>query len=209
VGDLGHVKVFEIDLPVTPSGASIKESYAVLEVEEPTPYALTEEHTASLAQSLPNGRILFSQNSHTTPNDVWLLSGLDKPNKPLGLKQISHFAEAHLQELGPSSAEEFWFEGANGVQVHGFALKPKGWEEGKKKAYPAVLLIHGGPQSAWEDAWSTRWNPNGEHLVLGATIPFIQAFGSLCSSRLLYHLYQPQWFNDLWARSVMLMRERN
>jgi dipeptidyl aminopeptidase/acylaminoacyl peptidase len=21
------------------------------------------------------------------------------------------------------------------------------------------LLIHGGPQSAWEDNWSTRWNP--------------------------------------------------
>ena len=53
------------------------------------------------------------------------------------------------------------------MQVHGFALKPKGWEEGKKKAYPAVLLIHGGPQGAWEDAWSTRWNPNGRHIAYG------------------------------------------
>ncbi|KAG9094444.1 hypothetical protein FRC07_011302, partial [Ceratobasidium sp. 392] len=30
-------------------------------------------------------------------------------------------------------------------------------KEGKK--WPAVLLIHGGPQGAWEDSWSTRWNP--------------------------------------------------
>lgn len=138
----------------------------MLEVEEPTPYSLTIQHTASLPQSLPNGRILFTQNSLTTPNDIWLLSGLDKPNEPLKLKQVSHFAVTHLQGLGLSSAEEFWFEGANGTKVHGFALKPKGWKEGKKKGYPAVLLIHGGPQGAWEDAWSTRWNPNGKHLAL-------------------------------------------
>ena len=166
MGDLGHVKIFYVDLPVTPSGASINGGYAVLEVEEPTPYSLTIQHTASLPQSLPNGRILFTQNSLTTPNDIWLLSGLDKPNEPLKLKQVSHFAVTHLQGLGLSSAEEFWFEGANGTKVHGFALKPKGWKEGKKKGYPAVLLIHGGPQGAWEDAWSTRWNPNGKHLAL-------------------------------------------
>lgn len=165
MGDLGHDKVFWVELPATPSGASIKGGYAVLEVEETIPYALTGQHAASLAQSLPNGRLLFTQNSLTTPNNLWLLSGLDRPNEPLKLKQISHFAETHLQGLGLSSAEEFWFEGAKGAQVHGFALKPKGWEEGKKKAYPAVLLIHGGPQGAWEDAWSTRWNPNGMYLV--------------------------------------------
>ena len=28
------------------------------------------------------------------------------------------------------------------------------------KKYPVVFLIHGGPQGAWEDAWSTRWNPS-------------------------------------------------
>jgi dipeptidyl aminopeptidase/acylaminoacyl peptidase len=167
VGDLGHNKVFCVELPATPSGASTKGGYAVLEVEEPLPYALTGQHTASLAQSLPNGRLLFTQNSLTTPNNLWLLSRLDRPNEPLKLKQISYFAETHLQEMSLSSAEEFWFEGAKGVQVHGFALKPRGWEEGKKKAYPAVLLIHGGPQSAWEDAWSTRWNPNGRRLVWG------------------------------------------
>ena len=28
------------------------------------------------------------------------------------------------------------------------------------KKYPVVFLIHGGPQGAWEDAWSSRWNPS-------------------------------------------------
>ncbi len=28
-----------------------------------------------------------------------------------------------------------------------------------KKKYPVKFLIHGGPQGAWGDAWSYRWNP--------------------------------------------------
>jgi dipeptidyl aminopeptidase/acylaminoacyl peptidase len=56
--------------------------------------------------------------------------------------------------------EEIWFEGAEGVQIHGWVVKPYGWKTGDKaKTWPALLLIHGGPQGAWEDQWSTRWNP--------------------------------------------------
>lgn len=29
----------------------------------------------------------------------------------------------------------------------------------KTKKYPLAFLIHGGPQGAWADSWSTRWNP--------------------------------------------------
>ena len=35
-------------------------------------------------------------------------------------------------------------------------LKPPGFDA--KKKWPVVYLIHGGPQGAWEDAWSFRWN---------------------------------------------------
>ena len=35
-------------------------------------------------------------------------------------------------------------------------LKPPGFDPSRK--YPAVFLI-GGPQGAWDDAWSSRWNP--------------------------------------------------
>ncbi|THW85630.1 alpha/beta-hydrolase [Aureobasidium pullulans] len=41
--------------------------------------------------------------------------------------------------------------------VHSWVYKPSNFEEGKK--YPLALLIHGGPQGAWGDSWSTRWNP--------------------------------------------------
>jgi dipeptidyl aminopeptidase/acylaminoacyl peptidase len=36
-------------------------------------------------------------------------------------------------------------------------LKPPGFDPSKK--WPLAYLVHGGPQSAWNDGWSFRWNP--------------------------------------------------
>jgi dipeptidyl aminopeptidase/acylaminoacyl peptidase len=134
-------------------------------VEDPDPVALTEIHAASNARVLSGGRILFTASSLISPNNAFLLSGLDDPDKPLDLKQMTYFGADKLENKGLDPGEEFWFTGAENIQVHGFALKPKGWKIGQKKKYPAVLLIHGGPQGAWEDSWSTRWNPNGKFSV--------------------------------------------
>lgn len=114
-----------------------------------------------MAQYLPNGRVLFTSSSLTSPNNAFVISGLDNPEQPLKLKQVTHYGEEELEGKGLDPGEGFWFTGAQDIEVHGFSLKPKGWEMGKVKKYPAVLLIHGGPQGAWEDSWSTRWNPNG------------------------------------------------
>lgn len=54
-------------------------------------------------------------------------------------------------------AEELEWTGAVGKRIHGFVLKPRNFDPNKK--YPLLVLIHGGPQSAWNDAWSYRWNP--------------------------------------------------
>ncbi|HYU46249.1 MAG TPA: prolyl oligopeptidase family serine peptidase, partial [Terriglobales bacterium] len=53
--------------------------------------------------------------------------------------------------------EDFWFRGAKGDPVQGFLVKPPNFDAGKK--YPVTFLIHGGPQGAWGDDWSYRWNP--------------------------------------------------
>ena len=41
--------------------------------------------------------------------------------------------------------------------VEGFLIRPPNFDESQK--YPVKFLIHGGPQGAWGDAWSYRWNP--------------------------------------------------
>jgi len=55
-----------------------------------------------------------------------------------------------------SPLEPFWFTGARGDKVEGFLVKPPNFDPSKK--YPLKFIMHGGPQTAWGDAWSYRWN---------------------------------------------------
>ena len=49
------------------------------------------------------------------------------------------------------------FEGAGATRVQAWVVKPGDFREGQR--YPLMYWVHGGPQSAWNDAWSYRWNP--------------------------------------------------
>jgi dipeptidyl aminopeptidase/acylaminoacyl peptidase len=73
------------------------------------------------------------------------------------LHQLTHLNEALLGQLDMSPMEPFWFSAADGTKLEGFLVKPPGFDPAKK--YPAKFLIHGGPQGAWDDSWSYRWNP--------------------------------------------------
>jgi acetyl esterase/lipase len=62
-----------------------------------------------------------------------------------------------LSTLDLSGQGTFRFAGAGGTPVEGFIVRPPNFDETRK--YPVKFLIHGGPQGAWGDAWSYRWNP--------------------------------------------------
>ncbi|KAL2023476.1 hypothetical protein VTK56DRAFT_2472 [Thermocarpiscus australiensis] len=62
--------------------------------------------------------------------------------------------------LSRSSVDEITFRGGGAggdYDVHALVMRPSGFDKNKK--YPLCFLVHGGPQGAWADAWSTRWNP--------------------------------------------------
>jgi dipeptidyl aminopeptidase/acylaminoacyl peptidase len=71
-------------------------------------------------------------------------------------RQITAMNAQALSQLTLAPLESFWFEGAEGTKVEGFLIKPPGFDPAKK--YPVKFLMHGGPQTAWGDAWSYRWN---------------------------------------------------
>jgi dipeptidyl aminopeptidase/acylaminoacyl peptidase len=73
-------------------------------------------------------------------------------------RELTHLNEALLSQIQMQPIEWFWFTGAEKKQVQGFILKPPGFDPANK--YPVKFLIHGGPQGAWGDEWSFRWNPN-------------------------------------------------
>ncbi len=70
---------------------------------------------------------------------------------------VTHLNDSTLAQVQMSPLESFWFTGAHGDKVQGFLVKPPNFDATKK--YPVKFLIHGGPQGAWGDDWSYRWNP--------------------------------------------------
>jgi dipeptidyl aminopeptidase/acylaminoacyl peptidase len=103
------------------------------------------------------------------PGQVWLEplvnqeSSAKKPDPKyvrLESKPLTHVNDSVLSQVSMRRLESFRFTGANGDQVEGFLLKPPGFEASNfNKKYPVKFLIHGGPQGAWGDDWSYRWNP--------------------------------------------------
>jgi dipeptidyl aminopeptidase/acylaminoacyl peptidase len=72
-------------------------------------------------------------------------------------RQLSNLNDSILSQIAMSPLESFWFTGAENAKVQGFLVKPPNFDASKK--YPVKFLIHGGPQGAWGDDWSYRWNP--------------------------------------------------
>ncbi len=70
---------------------------------------------------------------------------------------VESINDAILSQVAMSPLESFWFTGAHNDKVEGFLVKPPNFDASKK--YPVKFLIHGGPQGAWGDDWSYRWNP--------------------------------------------------
>jgi dipeptidyl aminopeptidase/acylaminoacyl peptidase len=123
--------------------------------------------------------------SHDGGTFTWLRDATEFPAEvyaatvtPQGLASehvVSHENDALLSRLAVNPAEDFWFTGAGGAKVQGFLVKPPNWQPGKK--YPAILLIHGGPQGAWLDQWHGRWNYQ-MFAATGAALVIINPRGS-------------------------------
>jgi dipeptidyl aminopeptidase/acylaminoacyl peptidase len=95
--------------------------------------------------------IVATRTSLTAPNEVYTVLTANG-----ALTQLTHANDARLGELDMNPGESVWTKGAGGAEIQSLIVKPPAFDPGKK--YPAIVLIHGGPQSGWEDAWSYRWN---------------------------------------------------
>jgi dipeptidyl aminopeptidase/acylaminoacyl peptidase len=122
--------------------------------------------------AVANGMLFYTSMSLKHPNEISVLAHLPCSNaggdNPSAGERafnhlrcltnpLTHFNDALLSQVAMSALESFWFTGAHGDKVEGFVVKPPNFDASKK--YPVKFLIHGGPQGAWGDDWSYRWNP--------------------------------------------------
>lgn len=141
----GRGLIFQV--PSTPSRAG---------TALPTPIA-TPDGTVSTFHLLPGAAALFVtttslvdnscySTAHPASNTYTVISSASKHGRSFGLSRASVDSITF-----PSNPRD------GGYDVHALVVRPSTFSSDKK--YPLCMLIHGGPQGAWLDAWSTRWNP--------------------------------------------------
>jgi dipeptidyl aminopeptidase/acylaminoacyl peptidase len=72
-------------------------------------------------------------------------------------KPISQHNQELLNRWERTAPESVSVPVEGNVRMQMWILKPPAFDPSKK--WPVVYLVHGGPQGAWEDGWSFRWNP--------------------------------------------------
>lgn len=71
-------------------------------------------------------------------------------------RRIEDFNDAVLKPITMGHTEEMWITGAQGDRVQLWVTYPPGFNP--KKKYPLLQVIHGGPHTAFGDAFHYRWN---------------------------------------------------
>ena len=115
--------------------------------------AVNGDNTLDDLQFTPDGKtMVFTRQSGSGPMEI--CAALSKGGSPLVL---THFNDDQLAQHELSALEEISTKGPDDVALQTFLIKPPGFDA--KKKYPTLMLIHGGPQGAWAQSWSYRWNP--------------------------------------------------
>jgi dipeptidyl aminopeptidase/acylaminoacyl peptidase len=112
-----------------------------------------DRHTSRSVSVTPDGATLvFLHQSATRPAEIFRLR-----SDGSGLEPVTRANEGLLAGLEVLEPESVWYEGEGRTRLQAWVFKPPGFDP--KRRVPLVYLVHGGPQSAWLDSWSYRWNP--------------------------------------------------
>ncbi|KAK4156890.1 Alpha/Beta hydrolase protein [Chaetomidium leptoderma] len=144
-------------LPSTPSQATALPT--PIPIPDGSVASFTHASSSSSSSSTQDGGGLFITTTSLIDNSCYsithpststnkLISSASKQGKTFGLSR--------------SSIDSITFRGGAGgsdYDVHALVVRPSTFTTPTKKKYPLCMLIHGGPQGAWQDAWSSRWNP--------------------------------------------------
>jgi dipeptidyl aminopeptidase/acylaminoacyl peptidase len=96
--------------------------------------------------------LVFTRNSASSPTEIYRAA-----SDGTGVTAVTKINDAFIAGFGLKPAEEVTWEGAEGAKVGGWIIKPPDFNASRK--WPLLVLIHGGPQGAWNNNWGYRWNP--------------------------------------------------
>lgn len=100
--------------------------------------------------------LYFTRSSLQRPAEVFF-AALDAEGKPAGAAvPLTRTNGPLLEGLALGTPSELFATSQDGLKLQAHLMLPPGFSP--KNKYPAVVLIHGGPQGVWDDFWQWRWN---------------------------------------------------
>ena len=90
------------------------------------------------------------------PPEIYFSQFSPDDRKPHGVINLSEANKALLSTLELPRPESVSIP-VKDAMMQMWILKPPGFKADQR--WPVVYLVHGGPQGAWTDGWSFRWNP--------------------------------------------------
>ncbi|KAI9291308.1 hypothetical protein K502DRAFT_321390 [Neoconidiobolus thromboides FSU 785] len=137
---------------VTANDIGINKLY-IIDIKSNKVRRMNKYDSVSEVQLLKEDILLLKLSSFQQPYEFYTME-IDNYYK---LIQQSNIHKDLLKPYELQEQQSFFFEGKNNKKVHGFIIPPK--EHRYWRKYPLAFLIHGGPQGAWLNQWSYRWNP--------------------------------------------------
>ena len=128
-----------------------KPVYDMAAIAGAQPRIITDSYNSAISFSRDGKTMAFERSSLTMPAEVFVGS-----TEGFNARQLTHHNESILAALEMSPPETFWFDGAEGTKVQAMLIRPPKFDAAKK--YPLLVLLHGGPQTMWSNAWGYRWN---------------------------------------------------
>jgi dipeptidyl aminopeptidase/acylaminoacyl peptidase len=112
---------------------------------------IADTYNTAISFSTDGKTLVFERTSLTMPAEVFAAAG-DGSN----VRQLTQQNDSMLATLEMNAPETFWFDGAEGTKIQAMLIRPPKFDATKK--YPLLVLLHGGPQTMWSNAWGYRWN---------------------------------------------------
>jgi len=126
--------------------------YSVSVSGGPVRKVLADGFNGEISVTRDGRSFVFSRSSMVKPSEIYH-ANIDGT----GATPLTTTNDAFISSFKLQPGEEVTWTGGAGAKVAGWIVKPANFSPRRK--YPLVVLIHGGPQGAWNDSWGYRWNP--------------------------------------------------
>ena len=117
---------------------------------------LTLDRAALEGFSMPGDgqAVVFTANTPQHPDEVYVLEAADE--MPRRLTNSNPW----LDDVRLAEQEVVRYEARDGMELEGMLIYPLDYVEGQQ--YPLILVVHGGPESHYDNGWLTRYSTLGQ-----------------------------------------------